>query len=360
MNIGITPTVFLDNILSPSNWENISIYDPIKISEYKDYIIVMGFCSLDNVLTELKKVGIHQIYVPLQLMEDKYLNQSEYNLITGSCTDNIYGTIENTQIIWNKRIINEKWKKDFFTILNLNVIINENCTLSCKNCNMMVPYVTNEKIYKLNEIEQNLNKLLKAIDVVYQLTFFNEPLTFKELDLLLIKYLKNDKILYINFTTNATLLIPNNIMSLLQNNKITIVIDDYGKASKKLDELLIQLKQANISYDLLNDNTSHKWTKMNITLQKHYITNRQDCPVKCHHLLGNRFYYCTVAASTVRANKLPDIKSDYIDLNDYETELELRDALTKYLNSNEPLSTCKYCPCGRLEYAEIVPRGEQI
>lgn len=275
------------------------------------------------------------------------------------------------KIIYIKKIICNP-KKTFlyltgkvFSIKYIEMVLTTACTLNCKGCSALMGYYKNPYNTDLDQNIKTLDRLLNSVDSLYQLRLLGgEPLCYPNLYEILSYTNKNDKIKRVTIVTNGTLIIKDNrILELLKNKKFDVFISNYGKISSKKDELIKQLKDNNIKYELRAEdflwrdygdlecrNRSEK------ELKKQFL----NCEIMCNSLFEGELHHCPRSSHGTKLNKLPLRNQDYIDLlNEDLTQKQLRKELYKFFYKYVPyVEACNYCNSGT-KCIKTMPAGLQ-
>ncbi len=134
------------------------------------------------------------------------------------------------------------------SLFHLEYKLTSLCTLKCKDCCHYTPYFKeNLRPVSFETFKKEIDKLLKSVDKIYVLSLIGgESLLNKDIDKM-VKYARSKKqILFIDITTNATIIPSNSLIKELANKKDVFVwVSDYS-ANKKLLPKLKQQKILNI------------------------------------------------------------------------------------------------------------------
>lgn len=243
------------------------------------------------------------------------------------------------------------------TVLNITTF----CNLKCKHCLAFIPYYKEKKSLTIEEAKEVLKEYFKVVDVVETFTITGgEPLLNKDLLLILeeVKTYKNQIRGTIDFVTNGTIEIPEDILSFFQNNneKTRVVLSNYGEdLSKKINDIENQLISRKINYriskfygdDLYYDgwidftDQSLKWSSEEA---------REENAQKCLHRVGKYFvinegelHSCSRGFWRIKNGITPRIKGEYIPLLDKSISIEEKRKDLVHMYSLKSSSFCAYC-----------------
>ena len=176
-----------------------------------------------------------------------------------------------------------------------------------------------------------------------------EPLLYPNLYEILDYISKQNKI---RRATIGTLLIKDsNVINILKNSKFDVFISNYGKISRKKDELIKQLEENNIKYEIKNED--YLWddygdlecrNRNKFALKKQFL----DCKVTCTSLYEEKLHHCPRSSHGTKLNKIPLKQEDYIDLlNENIRKDELKKKIYNFFYKYTPyVEACNYCDSG--------------
>ena len=262
-----------------------------------------------------------------------------------------------------KRIILNLIGKEL-NVSYVEVVLTTFCTLNCKGCSALMPFYKKRNHLDLDIIIKSLDTLTDSVDSIQKLRLLGgEPLLYPNI-IELIKYtLKNDKIKNVIIVTNGTLILSNELIELLKNNKCGVYISDYGIISIKKDELINQLNKNNIKYELKNENS--KWRdygnlECRNRTKKELKKQFSKCGINCSSLFDGKLFYCPRNSHGTNLKKIPLKNEDYIELyNNTLDKKQLNKKLYKFFYKYTPyIEACNYCNEGTNELKKI-NAGEQ-
>lgn len=259
------------------------------------------------------------------------------------------------------------------TALNISTF----CNLKCKNCLAFIPYYKDPSNMKYEDACRILDIYFKVVDSVEHFTVTGgEPLLNRDVCKILKEVYKyTDQILgTIDFVTNATIEIPNELLDLFEKNKkkTKIVLSNYGpKLSTKIDIIETKIKQRGISYriskffgtDLYYDGwidfTDHslKWNS---------IEEREKNAQKCIHRVGKYFvinngelHCCSRSFWRMKQGIIPKKIGEYVPLMDENISIEEKRNILKNMYELKSSTSCAYC-VGLCNDAQRVIPAQQL
>jgi hypothetical protein len=133
---------------------------------------------------------------------------------------------------------------------------------------------------------------------------------------------------------------------------VEVRISNYGKLSRKKDELLKLLTDNNIpAYCVNYDDTEQYcggWVKFGISSLFNYTENElTDLFKNCHYSnfpvtwLDGKIYICDISASGVERGIVPEKIGSYVDLLSDASNMEKRIGILNLMKY--PSEACKYC-----------------
>jgi organic radical activating enzyme len=195
---------------------------------------------------------------------------------------------------------------------SFSVSLTQRCTLNCKDCSIMTPYLTKKEDSKLTDLITDLDLLFNKIDCVGVVGIVGgEPLLYPYLDEYLFalgKY-RNRIIREAQIITNGTVIPDNKILQLIAEDDIEVSISDYSDGlpylKTKIDKLIAVLTKNNIRYSI---NKATSWIDFgyssvdNTGLSTEELISLFDsCKMPCRLLKNKSLYYCANAYFAIDA-----------------------------------------------------------
>lgn len=235
------------------------------------------------------------------------------------------------------------------------------CNLKCKHCLAFIPYYDKRFSMTIEEAKRILDIYFQVVDSVEHFTVTGgEPLLNKDCAQILeevFRY-KNQITGSVDFVTNGTMEIPDDIITILAENrdKTKVVLSNYGEnLSIKIGMIEATLKQRNIPYRIskfYGDNLYYDgWIDFsNHDLKWKTIEERDENAQKCVHRVGKYFvinngelHCCSRSYWRIRQGIIPKIKGEYVPLLDDSVSIEeKRQDLIEMFNKKSSTS-CAYC-----------------
>lgn len=255
---------------------------------------------------------------------------------------------------------------DISYITQLQIPVTMRCTLRCKECNSYIPYVQKGEDFDQDDIILSVNKLLTAYETIGNILLYGgEPLLYKNLYQLVEKFADDPRIEKISIVTNGTLLPDERLLAALKNTKVLVRISDYGKLSRKKNELkgLLNTKgihteitdfkywNANPTVDILNETPEQLRSKV------------QNCCTIANALtlIKGKIFFCGFSAFYDYFKAVPDYGDNYVNLlSAKESGKELKnkiDHLRQIGKDGLPKYACRFCKFNNFE--DNLPVAEQ-
>lgn len=244
-------------------------------------------------------------------------------------------------------------------LLRTGFCITQRCTLKCKLCLAFIPYYKEPKDISFNEAEVILKRYFQIVDSVNVFTVTGgEPLLNPHLyDILSLLYTYSDKIVNsIDFVTNGTLDIPDDILDLFETHSIKtkVILSDYGKLSTKITSISQKLSERNIDYRISNFHGENLYFDGWIDFRNHdkkifTIEERDLHGEKCIHKTGKYFlinegelHNCSRSYWRMKQGIIPRIEGEYISLID-DAPIEKKREDLRYLMNQKSVTSCGHC-----------------
>lgn len=253
--------------------------------------------------------------------------------------------------------LNRRTEIPFFD-LNVNNV----CTLKCKKCDQGMPYLNNRCLYNAKQIIDNMEKLFKYVDYVYQIGILGgEPFINKDLAEVINWCAHSEKIGSIIVVTNGTIFPDASILASLKSKKIILGISWYPiKDDTNRTKLIEYCIRNNIHHHIRKDD----WLDFgDFRVPRGYDRQTMkrvfdNCFLnKCVQYNGGVLYRCTKTHLLMDQKiDMPD-KYETIDVGLIKTKREMKRILKKFY-SLKTLKACDYCNFGK--DLVPIPLGEQL
>lgn len=267
--------------------------------------------------------------------------------------------------------IYKMYKYNKLFVSNLNIIITEYCTLKCRKCSALNPYIQNRVHYSLNEIGNMLETYFKAVDEVSILGLlggdammhpqFNDILQF------IGQTYYDKKVHCIEIYSNSVIIPNKSSLDLMKKYNVIYRFTDYGNASngrQKVSEIVNILRENGICYDHAKFNM---WSDCGYPQQSNGVPIEslnsfyKSCDRRsCQGLFGSKLFYCSMAIAAQRIGYCIPAETDYFDLN--QQDINKKELMEFMLGFNERgyLEYCKKCNGGPNINKNYVIPGEQF
>ena len=246
------------------------------------------------------------------------------------------------------------------------------CNLNCKNCLAFIPYYKEKWVMSYNEASKILKRYFEVVDTVNRFTITGgETLLNPEIARILneMNKYKNQVNASIDFVTNASLNIPEEVLDFFENNKehTRIILSNYGPdLSVKIDDIERELIRRGITYRISKFTGSglyyDGWIDFSDHTLKHKtLEKRDENGAKCLHGSGKYFvindgciHRCSRSYWRIRNKHIPAIEGEYVPLMDDSVSLEKKKELLVGMLNQVSVTSCAYC----VGFRNDVPRVE--
>lgn len=326
------------NKLENKDWENLDqiilfgfgrqgkrLYKALK----NDFIIV---AIVEN---DRNKIGITEEGVEILSFEDAKSILGKYKVVVTTAEYHYkeiqqqlkdFGLKENKDFVMYQQFVSEwyyKFKRKIY-LLKTDIMVTPACSLNCENCSQFVPYWKEKKSFSIEMLKSDLDSYFRCVDFVMDMNIVGgEPFLFSKLDQY-IEYIGDNyrnKIGYLGFITNGTIMPPDDTLKLINKYDIGVSISDYSNEveySQKIEMLCKALDKFEISY-VVNKNI--QWFDFGYP-RKPYNYKKESCAQHmktcntiCHCLNDGKVYYCGTAWAAEKSGIFPKDKKGYINLN---------------------------------------------
>lgn len=258
-----------------------------------------------------------------------------------------------------------KYRNKKINLPMLEVWVGKSCTMKCKYCCHLIPYIKAE-FFPVNDLILDCEKILLISNIGYFSIVGGEPFTNKDLYKLLDyiaekKEIKNGKIV-----TNGTV-IPDErtTRSLIAlNNKLEIHVDRYPSRTDRTDDFCRYLKKHKIPF-CVTDSSEWRWKDLGLPGLKEQtaaITRKRfrNCwNKKCFTLAHGFFSCCPRGITTCEVFGQKQNQYDCFNINKtnlLETKVGIAVSMNKFITKD----FCRYCLGMSNRNTSSVLPGEQL
>jgi len=253
------------------------------------------------------------------------------------------------------------------TIVRLDVVLTECCSLRCRHCSNLMQYYHTPENLDADEVISDLRRLFKSMRVSHLKILGGEPFVCQNILIKTLEYLKSEAegcFDSIEIITNGTI-IPSEecIRAMKDTPNLKIIFSNYGELSSKLDEFTEICKREGICHEVVEDEFWWDFGDVKLHEEKESKTqHRYDgCYSRrlCTTLYRGRLYVCPRQAHAIHLGLIPDDGTEDVDLRkpEYDDPTLMRDAVYGLIDRKKRITTCKYCGC---DAGVKVARAEQI
>lgn len=251
---------------------------------------------------------------------------------------------------------------NIFTMKRAGILISLICNLNCKLCAAYSPYNTKTVFPSIEELKEYIHRYFTLVDHIELFTVSGgEPLLYKQLPDFMEELLKySNQIGRFEIITNGTIVPEEKLLNVVKKFKTTFsrfLVDNYGEGlSKKVDEIEDVLNNANIPFEVRNNNLEDMhcggWVDFG-SLDKvihspdetFRVFSKCVQPKKlgfCFGITEGKLYPCAQVYRRICLGQNVSY-GDYVDLMD--DTLSIEEQRKKILNiyNAKCLETCAYC-----------------
>ncbi len=247
------------------------------------------------------------------------------------------------------------------------------CNLRCKDCLAFIPYYKKRWIMSYSEASKVIEKYFQVVDTVNTFTITGgEPLLNPEIGKILneVNKYKNQVNISIDFVTNASLNIPEEVLDFFESNKehARIILSNYGEdLSVKIDDIEKELIRRNITYRISKFSGSDLyydgWIDFSDHTLKHKtLQERDEYAAKCVHGAGKYFvindgciHRCSRSYWRIKNGIIPAVEGEYVPLMDDALSLEKKKELLVGMVHQVSTTSCAHCVGLRNDVPRVKP-----
>jgi len=353
----IRVAAFCDNNINKTggNLENIPVFHTRDaLRKYPDARIIIAVADIHDIVVQLDELGVDQWFPGTTLLRavnvfdmpwERPADYVEYAVNTCiQCQDN---WLSPTRLF----------------LRSADLIITERCTLKCADCSNLMQYYAHPRDCRTGDVTGAALDLCQVVDEINEIRVIGgEPMINKDFHLITQMLAQQEKIKNIVIYTNGTILPRDHQIQALSNNKVLVLITDYGRLSRRKDALVDALARKGIRHFV---DRAHGWTNC-AGIKKHHRSSKAlkalfnaCCTKNTFTLSGNKFYRCPFSANLGRLGYIPESPEDVFPIGrallSGESPRAVKKKLKSFINGMEYLSVCDYCNGRAFDAPQITP-----
>lgn len=261
------------------------------------------------------------------------------------------------------------YKKNLLMFPRLAYSVTDYCTLNCKHCGFLVPYIKQPKNIPVNDILKEFEILFEKVDHIQELELTGgdswcHPQICEIMNSLGEKYYKT-KVQRFTTLTNAIIMPTSEMLETMKKYNITVRFSDYGKEVKdkqKMEMLKEILTNNGIAYIQAEMDT---WLdfgypqERNMIEEENLATFFEACAFNsCQKMYDGKLFFCSLAQQAYRAEACIMEENDYFDLFT-GNKLELMEFYTGFSGKGY-FDHCKRCNGSAEVNSRFIAVGKQL
>ena len=240
----------------------------------------------------------------------------------------------------------------------LVVELTNRCTLRCRHCNNLMPLVKTHWDADPEQVIADVRRILAAVDGVVKMELLGgETFVYKELPRVIDALLDEPKILQLEFTTNGTVQLRDDVLERLAHPKCFVRVSRYDCVTQA-GAFVKRLAAHHVAYCEMEE---LQWVdpgapaahgKTAEQLRENFVR----CPSAylCKTLLDGKLYACARGASLFQLGFIQEHGEAFVDVREGNA---LRDRIRAFFEEDKNI-VCDYCTI--VDAGRPVKAGEQL
>lgn len=328
-------------------------FDEVLEKEGKFVYVISNLRFLDEILMQVEKAGIPEVYY----------SDLEYALMIPNKSRHFP---RHSMQVAKRHSDIQLANPDGVYLTDTLMTIIENCNLNCRYCSAKVPYKTTYSKTSLEEFKKNVEGYSFFFDSIRRFVLIGgEPLLHPDFYEMVQFASEQKNIQSVTITTNSTILLKEEKLKKLNPDKVLFDLSNYGDISVNLQNNSEILDKMGIPYFVhqydhwLDLYVDVKFQENTTDVEKRYL----DCFESAHVLTSmsyGHFQRCGMCTNAHESGAVPDEAIDWVDLDQSKRSIEeIRTELKQYLQKGT-MEICKYCPGKDPSRLKEVPIAEQV
>lgn len=355
-SVGLKCSLLCDRVQAGGEFCGYKVISPTELLNHKEgEILICATKGFEGIYSYLTENGFENIFEVSKLLE--HIN---YEKLRSYCRQLSRQELAEKYLFY---LQDHNKDHDRLDLSFVALSITERCSLKCKHCSVLAPYYKHPADEKYEEVIVPLNRFMNCVDSVAEMQVGGgEPFMNRDLKKILEWCLKEPKIKEISIFTNSTIVPDKELVSVLKNQKIKLLLDDYGELSRNYKTIKDLCDRENIRY--LEQKFLH-WDD----LGRYDFYEKNDAVVKRRFALcsfGNvnsfmkgKLYRCTTAARLEDIGLVKEVEGDFVDFREDVDIEEAKKQIRKLLFDKNFHEGCRICR-GVSNSQTGIPVAEQL
>ncbi|MEO3871117.1 4Fe-4S cluster-binding domain-containing protein [Nonomuraea sp. B12E4] len=255
--------------------------------------------------------------------------------------------IERKVALHKRECLKAKEAGDDLLILKyLDVVVTEACSMKCQDCSNLMQYYAKPRHSDLDLLESAVDRIMAAIDGIYEFRVLGgEPFVNTRVHRVITKLTGYEQVDKVVIYTNATIVPRGDNLECLKHDKVVVEITNYGRHSRKHDELLETLQANGVVHltkiPVWTDSGRIKYVERSAAELDDMFRNC--CVNDVLTLLNGKLYRCPFSANGTNLGAIPEDSADVVDLTGDRAGAELRADLQRLYGRSTHLRACAFC-----------------
>lgn len=246
------------------------------------------------------------------------------------------------------RKINSVGEGNISYISRIAVSTTNRCSLKCRDCNNLMPYCKEHFTAKASDQIEDLKKILRYVQGIVNVELIGgEPFVYNQLNMLLEYVCNEPRIMFVEVTTNGTIIPSAEITELLKHPKVCVLLSDYGKVnSERAKKTFRYFKRNHVCVRCLKNRRwilsggieNREKSRRKIAYEYFHCSARKDCRT----LYNGKLYVCGRAPVLDELGVLKD-NSSFLDIRHMAFSKVEGEQKIKSFFENKYAESCNYC-----------------
>lgn len=326
--------------------------------KHADAVILISAADINDVVKQLRELGFIKFYSGSALLRNFDLSPirfstplefAEYAVATCLLCHDSY------------------LRPDNLFLRSVDIIITERCTLKCRHCSNLMQYYKKPSNCSFENLMVSLSAFCAIADEINEFRVIGgEPFMNKDIHFIVEKLIGEPKVKKAVIYTNGTIVPDKKQIKYFKDNKVLFIITDYGKLSRRLNDLIGLLQAEGIDFYV---HKAQGWTdcaaitKHSRGLYEQKEVFRACCAKNTITLSDGKLYRCPFSANVDRLSAVPAAENDHIDILGISESsgnvFEAKKIIRNFIAGIDFLRVCDYCNGRPFNATEIVS-AEQI
>lgn len=351
--MGWLPDYYCDRSEERTEYMGVRVIHPRALKGFQEANIIIASADFFREIKKtLEEAGCRNLFD----MTDMLAMELPSEELSGRALEMYYNRQHYFDIVANQ-------PEEKLVFNRIQYVVTERCSLKCKDCSHLIQYYRQPQDVDLYLYKPAFEFLLEHVDYIAELRILGgEPFMNRNMGKLIDWYHDCEKIERFSIYTNGTIIPNDGLLEALRKDKVKIHISNYKVNEDRIGKLVEVFEKYQITYFVREYDA---WQDAGGVACRNYTQEQKEKIFSScferngYTFLKGKLYRCPRSAHAMNLRAMPDVREEYVNLQNREVTAEVLRGELKNLQERCWLEACNYCS-GPNNHTQSIPAAIQI